>query len=85
VTDCSAGSGHCEIETTCGVGQAWQRVNLAIRRSLYDVSLAQLAGLDSRNFELRGIEHELNPMAGGRAAAALHRRRTADAAIVPKE
>jgi FeS assembly SUF system regulator len=25
VTDCSAGRGHCEIETTCGVGHAWQR------------------------------------------------------------
>jgi FeS assembly SUF system regulator len=77
VTDCSAGRGHCEIETTCGVGHAWQRVNLAIRRSLYDVSLAQLAGLDGRGFEMRGFEHELKPAAGGRAAAALQRRHTA--------
>jgi FeS assembly SUF system regulator len=46
LTDCSAGSGHCEIENSCRVGRSWQRVNLAIRRSLYDVSLAQLAGLD---------------------------------------
>lgn len=73
VTDCSAGEGQCEIETTCGVGRAWQRVNLAIRRSLYDVSLAQLAGLETRAFELRGFEHQLKPVAGGRAAAALHR------------
>jgi hypothetical protein len=29
------------------VGRGWQRLNLAIRRSLADVSLAQLAGLDS--------------------------------------
>lgn len=47
VTDCSAAEGQCHIETTCGVGRAWQLVNLAIRRSLYDVSLAQLAGLDA--------------------------------------
>lgn len=45
ITDCSAGAGQCEIETTCRVGRTWQRVNLAIRRSLSDVTLAQLAGL----------------------------------------
>jgi FeS assembly SUF system regulator len=79
VTDCSAGLGHCEIETTCGVGHAWQRVNLAIRRSLYDVSLAQLAGLDGHglpagSLAVPGVERELQPRAGGRAAAALRRR-----------
>ena len=35
--------------------------------------------------ELRGIEHELNPMVGGRAAAALRRRRAADPAPLPHE
>src|ERR1700743_957651 len=45
LTDCSAGQGHCDIEDTCRVGRVWQRLNLAIRRSLYDVSLAQLAGI----------------------------------------
>lgn len=74
VTDCSAGRGQCEIENTCDVGHAWQRVNLAIRRSLYDVSLAQLAGLDSRRLEMPGFEQELKPAAGGRAAAAMLRR-----------
>ncbi len=47
LTDCAAGQGHCEIEQTCRVGRAWQKVNLAIRRSLYEVTLAQLAGLDA--------------------------------------
>ena len=46
ITDCSVGEGHCEIERSCRVGRSWQRLNLAIRRSLYDVSLAQLAGLE---------------------------------------
>ena len=23
VTDCAAGAGQCELETTCGVGRAW--------------------------------------------------------------
>src|SRR5215467_6128688 len=43
LTDCSAGHGQCEIEETCRVGRVWQRLNLAIRRALYDVSLAQLS------------------------------------------
>jgi len=46
LTDCAAGHGHCGIEETCRVGSGWQRLNLAIRRSLADVSLAQLAGLE---------------------------------------
>jgi FeS assembly SUF system regulator len=71
VTECSASSGQCEIENTCEVGRAWQRVNLAIRRSLYGVSLAQLAGIDPRAVHLSAFEHELKPVAGGRAAAVL--------------
>ncbi|HEY5103033.1 MAG TPA: SUF system Fe-S cluster assembly regulator [Steroidobacteraceae bacterium] len=47
LTDCAVGHGHCGIEETCRVGRGWQRLNVAIRRSLADVSLAQLAGLDS--------------------------------------
>jgi FeS assembly SUF system regulator len=47
LTDCAAGHGHCGIEETCRVGSGWQRLNLAIRRSLADVNLAQLAGLEA--------------------------------------
>jgi FeS assembly SUF system regulator len=47
LTDCAAGHGQCGIESTCRVGRGWQRLNVAIRRSLADVSLAQLAGLDA--------------------------------------
>jgi len=46
LTDCAAGRGHCDIERTCSVSHVWQRLNLAIRRSLYSVSLAELAGLE---------------------------------------
>ncbi len=59
VTDCAAGEGQCEIEATCRVGRAWQRVNLAIRRSLYEVSLAQLAGLDGSSLRLPPLERRL--------------------------
>ena len=58
LTQCSAGIGHCDIEHTCSTGRAWQKLNLAIRRSLSEVSLAQLAGLDNRTATMP-IEREL--------------------------
>jgi FeS assembly SUF system regulator len=46
LTECSGQHSSCGIESTCRVGHAWQHVNLAIRRSLEDISLAQLAGFE---------------------------------------
>jgi FeS assembly SUF system regulator len=48
LTDCSVGTGHCCLEQSCQVGRTWQRLNVAIRKSLSEISLAQLAGMDSR-------------------------------------
>lgn len=48
LTECSTGSGQCGIEHTCSVGRSWQKLTLSIRRSLNEISLAQLAGLDAR-------------------------------------
>jgi FeS assembly SUF system regulator len=45
LTECSGSHSHCGIENTCRVGHAWQKVNVAIRRSLEDITLAQMAGL----------------------------------------
>jgi FeS assembly SUF system regulator len=59
LTDCSAGEGQCGIEQTCRVGRAWQRVNLAIRRALYDISLAQLAAADPGQVRLAALEREM--------------------------
>ena len=64
LTECSAGSGHCGIEHTCSVGRAWQKLNLAIRRSLTEISLAQLAGLDNRATNMP-IERELRHIQRG--------------------
>jgi FeS assembly SUF system regulator len=58
LTDCSVGHGQCEIEESCRVGRVWQRLNLAIRRSLYEVSLAQLAGLDAPPARLPALDRE---------------------------
>ena len=63
LTDCSAGHGQCEIEESCRVGRVWQRLNLAIRRALYEVSLAQLAGLDAPPARLPTLEREMKAAA----------------------
>lgn len=42
ITECSASESHCDYEATCNVGGAWQRINVAIRRALRDISLADL-------------------------------------------
>jgi FeS assembly SUF system regulator len=75
LTDCSVGHGNCDIEATCRVGKVWQRLNLAIRRSLYDVSLAQLAGLDPTQVRLPELEREMKTAAtrgGGRPGVNRH-------------
>jgi FeS assembly SUF system regulator len=59
LTDCAAGHGNCEIEESCRVSRVWQRLNLAMRRALYDVSLAQLAGLDTTPARLPSLERDM--------------------------
>ena len=63
LTDCAAGHGQCEIEETCRVGRVWQRLNLAMRRALYEVSLAQLAGHDAPPARLPALEREMKAAA----------------------
>jgi FeS assembly SUF system regulator len=64
LTDCAAGHGNCEIEQSCRVSRVWQRLNLAMRRALYDVSLAQLAGLDAPPARLPALEREMKAVTG---------------------
>ena len=59
ITDCAVGHGQCEIEDSCRVGRVWQRLNLAVRRSLYEISLAQLAGIDATHVRLPALEREM--------------------------
>ena len=42
ITECSASDRHCDFEAICNVGGAWQRINVAIRRALDEISLADL-------------------------------------------
>jgi len=58
ITECSGASSRCGIERQCRVGRGWQRVNAAIRRALDDVTLHQLAGLDSAELRLAPVSSE---------------------------
>ena len=42
ITECSAADSSCNYEHVCNVGNAWQRINVAIRHALDEVSLADL-------------------------------------------
>lgn len=42
ITECSATNSHCDLEEACSVGNAWQRINVAIRNALQEVSLVDL-------------------------------------------
>ena len=44
ITECSGNHSACDLEVSCSTGNAWQRINGAIRSSLDEISLAQLAG-----------------------------------------
>ena len=47
ITECSATDSQCDYESVCNVGSAWQRINVAIRRALEDVSLVDLLRANS--------------------------------------
>ena len=47
LTECAVGDGSCELEAQCLVGTAWQRINIAIRQALDEISLAELASMQA--------------------------------------
>lgn len=47
ITECSASDSDCEHEGVCSVGGAWQRINVAIRGALKDVTLNDLVRANS--------------------------------------
>jgi len=42
LTECSASSGVCSIETSCRIRANWQRINVVVRGALEDVTLAEM-------------------------------------------
>src|SRR6202049_5011570 len=63
ITECSGASSQCGIERQCRVSGAWQRVNPSILRALEEVTLRQLAGLDSSTLRVadRALEMRVHP------------------------
>jgi FeS assembly SUF system regulator len=68
LTECAGLASHCGIERTCRVGHSWQRVNLAIRRSLQEISLLELAGLASSSTRNSALDRGLTVVLGSVAA-----------------
>jgi FeS assembly SUF system regulator len=67
ITECSLADSHCELESLCPVGGAWQRINKSIRMALDDITLADL-GRPARELPLVSLTHV------GRAFGRLDRR-----------
>ncbi|MCP1726765.1 FeS assembly SUF system regulator [Natronospira proteinivora] len=42
VTECSHEDGDCSLESICGVGQGWQKINNVIRNTLTEITLDEL-------------------------------------------
>jgi FeS assembly SUF system regulator len=66
LTECSTGRSQCDLQANCSVGGSWQRINQAIRQSLEEVTLAELAGLESnpRHFALFDVRLRNGVVAG---------------------
>jgi FeS assembly SUF system regulator len=66
ITECSGHHSACDLETVCSTGNAWQRVNAAIRRSLDELSLAQLSGQEAVAVWRPQLTGVIRPLAAGR-------------------
>lgn len=66
ITECSTADSHCELESGCPTGGAWQKIDRVIRRALDEVTLADLAH-PPREFPLV----DMSPR-GSRARGRLH-------------
>ena len=60
--ECARHVHHCSIESTCGVGRAWQRVSVALRRVLEEITLVELAGLGGEPVRFAALERQLRGM-----------------------
>ncbi|HEY3808986.1 MAG TPA: SUF system Fe-S cluster assembly regulator [Steroidobacteraceae bacterium] len=73
LTECSGSESHCGIETSCLVGRAWQRINHAIRRSLQEITLMELAGLTAGGNQASTLDRGIPVALGSIATRSLKR------------
>jgi FeS assembly SUF system regulator len=66
LTECATHDSRCDLQSHCAVGGNWQRINHAIHQSLEEITLAELAGLESnpRHFALFDVKLR-NGVVGG--------------------
>src|SRR5690606_37211651 len=67
LNECAPGaSSRCDLQASCSVGGSGQRINQAIRQSLEEISLAELAGLESnpRHFAMFDVRLRNGVVAG---------------------
>ena len=66
ITECATSRSQCDLQPSCNVGGSWQRINQAIRQSLQEISLAELAGLESnpRHFAMFDVRLRNGVVAG---------------------
>jgi FeS assembly SUF system regulator len=43
ITECAQHESHCKLQSVCGVGDQWQRINRIIHEALRNVRLSELA------------------------------------------
>lgn len=73
LTECAGSASQCSLEQTCLVGRAWQRVSRAIRRSLQEITLLELAGLNVRGDRPSALDRGLTHIEAAPAAPRLKR------------
>jgi FeS assembly SUF system regulator len=71
ITECSGSHSACDLELSCSTGSAWQRINGAIRRSLDEISLAQLSGQEAVAAWRPLVATAVRPMAAQRGSGRL--------------
>jgi FeS assembly SUF system regulator len=59
LTECAQHATSCGIEGSCGVGRAWQRVNVAIQHTLQEITLLELAGLAAEPIRFAALERQV--------------------------
>jgi FeS assembly SUF system regulator len=66
LTECSTHGSQCDLQANCSVGGSWQRINQAIHQSLEEITLAELAGLESnpRHFAMFDVRLRNGVVAG---------------------
>lgn len=69
ITECSSADSHCEHESVCSVGGAWQRINIAIRMALSEVTLLDLSHSNRPvpEFKIGGLPVSVETQSGKKA------------------